>query len=122
MVMSRDPAVDPSEALAAVNDSTAGGGSLLVDCSDGAAEHLEREVGFIEGAEQRTVLEFLQDVGVNITGGQAGRGKVEGCVSGIWARREGNVPAVGKVFEELWAVEVGAKETLPSRYVEGRSW
>ena len=120
MVVSRYPAIDPGEALAAVDDGAADGGPLLVDSSDGAAEHLEGEVGLVEGAEQRTVLELLLDVGVDVTGGQAGRRQIEGGMPGIWWRGEGNVPAKRKVLEKLWAIEVRAEAALPSRYVEGR--
>ena len=120
MVMSRDPRVDSSEALAAVNDGAADCRPFLVDSSNGAAIDTEGEVVFLEGAKQCAILELLLDVGVNVAGGQAGGGKVESCVTGVWWRDEGNVESIDKAFEELWAVKVGPEGFFPCRYVEGR--
>ena len=105
--MSGDPGVNPGEALATVNDGAAYSGPLLVNGPDGAAEHGEGEVGFVERAEQRTVLELLLDVGVDITGGQTGGGEVEGGVPGVWWRNEGNIPPKREVFEKFGTVKVG---------------
>ena len=117
--MGRDPGVDSSETLATVNDGAADRGPFLVHSSNGAAVDTEGEISFIEGAEQRAILELLLDVGVNITGGQAGGGKVEGCVTGVWRRDEGDVEAKDETFEKLRAIKVGTEGFLPCRYVEG---
>ena len=118
--MSRDPRVDSSEALAAVNDGAADCRPFLVDSSNGATIDTEGEVVFFEGAKQGAILELLLDVGVNVAGGQAGGGEVESCVTGVWWRDEGNIEPIDEAFEELWAVKVGPEGFIPCRYVEGR--
>ena len=118
MVVGGDPAIDAGETLAAVDDGTTDGGSFFFHGPNGATEDLEGEVGFIEGAEQRTILELLLDVCVDISGGQAGGRKIEGGVARFWWRGEGNVPAEHEVFEEFRAVEVRPEGFLPRRYVE----
>ena len=60
------------------------------------------------------------DVGVDVTGGQAGRREIEGGMPGIWRGDEGNIPAKREALEKFWAIEVRAEAALPSRYVEGR--
>ena len=120
VVMGRDPGVDSSETLATVNDGAADRRPFLVDSSNGAAIDSEGEIVLLEGAEQRAILELLLDVGVNVAGGQAGGGKVEGCVTGIWRRDEGDIEAKDETFEKLRAIKVGAEGFFPCRYVEGR--
>ena len=91
----------------------------LLDCSNGAAEHGEGKGGFIKWAEESTELEFLFDVGGNVTGGQVGGGEVGLGVARLRWRHEGDVPAKSEVLEEGVCIKVGPESSPPDRNVEG---
>ena len=119
VAVSRYPGVDSGEALTAVNDSPAKVRAGLLDGTNGAAEHGEREAGFVEWAEESTELQLLLDVGGDITGGQSSRGKVGFGVARLGRRHEGDVPAKSEVLEEGFCIKVGPECRSPGGNVEG---
>ena len=113
MPVGGDPAVDASQALAAIDDGPSDVISGLLDSSNGAAEDPEGQILLGEGANEGGVLELLLDVYVHVAGGEVGGGEVGCGVAWFGRGHEGYIPAKEESFEQLRAVEVGLEEDLP---------